>query len=143
MCNAKVAKGKFHLDHSVALAIGGNNQMTKILAHNRNRTPARLEKLEVFSANMVQLEKMIPGHGGDEQEDKNEFDASVETGLDQPAGADGRAGGSDGAENEGGAGEGHARTAVGCVAIQPCISCATVSSDLYSYVGDIVSGVDG
>ena len=58
---------------------------------------------------------MIPGHGGDEQEDENEFDASGENGLDQPAGEDGGAGGSDGAENEGGAGEGHARTAVAWV----------------------------
>ncbi len=57
---------------------------------------------------MVQLEKMIPGHGGDEQEDENEFDASGDNGLDQPAGEDGGAGGSDGAENEGGAGEEHA-----------------------------------
>ena len=86
---------------------------------------------------------MIPGHGGDEQEDENEFDASGENGLDQPAGEYGGAGGSDGAENEVGAGEGHARTAVGCVAIQPCISGVTVSSYLYSYVGDIVSGVEG
>jgi hypothetical protein len=72
---------------------------TKILAHNRNLTPARLEKLVVSSANMIQLEKMIPGHGGDVQEDENEFDASGENGLDQPAEEDGGAGASDGAED--------------------------------------------
>jgi len=30
MCNAKVSKGKFHLDHIVALANGGNNEITNI-----------------------------------------------------------------------------------------------------------------
>ena len=37
----------------------------------------------------------------------------------------------------------HEQPLLGCVAIQPCISCVTVSSYLYSYVGDIVSGVEG
>ena len=35
----------------------------KLVGRNRNLTPARLEKLVVSSANMAQLEKMMPGHG--------------------------------------------------------------------------------
>ena len=30
MCNGKVSKGKFHLDHIVALANGGDNELTNI-----------------------------------------------------------------------------------------------------------------
>ncbi len=65
---------------------------------------------------MAQLERNLPGHGGEQAEDENEFDASGEDGLEQPPVEDGGDAGSDTEGNDGagaGAGPDLSRTAVG------------------------------